>query len=416
MYRPIAFFIGLRYSRAKRRNHFISFIGLVSMLGIALGVAALITVLSVMNGFDSQIKQRVFSMAVQVSLSTYNNVLPDWQSVEKKIAKVKGIKASAPYIFGQGMLTRDDQVHPSLIFGVMPQYEKKVSALDKSMIVGKLAALKPGSFGIILGEELAANLTVSVGDKVTLVAPVATLTPMGIIPRFKRFTVVGVFSAGRGFGFDNSYSFINLKDAQTFYQLGDNVSGLRFKLNDLYQAPLIANKLVDALSPNYIVSNWTVQYGAFFKAIALEKTMMFIILTLIILVAAFNLVSSLVMVVTDKQSDIAILRTLGSTPGTIMKIFMVQGSLIGFIGTFIGLIGGLLLAENVTSIVSGLQHVLGVNIFASSAYYVDYLPSKIESSDIITICLLSMLMSLVATLYPAWRASKVQPAEALRYE
>jgi len=416
MYRPLSLYIGLRYTRAKRRNHFISFIGLVSMLGITVGVAALITVLSVMNGFDEQIKDRVFSMAFQVTLSTFDNQLPDWKKVDKSLDHFPGIEASAPYIFGQGMLTHEDQTHPALVFGVLPEEEKNISALPQKIIAGSLSALKPGSFGIVLGEELAANLGVSLGDSVTLIAPVGAITPMGMIPRFKRFTVVGLFNAGRGFGFDSDYSFIHLKDAQVLYQMGDAVSGLRFKLNDLYQAPSIADKLIAFLPPSYIVGNWTVQYGAFFQAIALEKTMMFIVLSLIILVAAFNLVASLVMVVTDKQSDIAILRTLGATPKDILKIFMVQGSVIGCVGTFTGLLSGLLLASNVTHIVSWLQGLLGVNVLASSAYYVDYLPSKIQMSDVLFTCGLALLMSLLATLYPAWRASKIQPAEALRYE
>jgi lipoprotein-releasing system permease protein len=416
MYRPIALYIGLRYTRAKRRNHFISFIGLVSMLGIALGVAALITVLSVMNGFDQQIKERVFSMAYQVTLGSYEGSMPNWQAVNKKVGSTKGIQASAPYIFQQAMLTRNEQVHPALVFGILPSYEKKVSALSEKMISGSIDALKPGGFGIILGEELAASLGVGVGDKITLVAPVGAVTPMGIMPRFKRFTVTGLFSAGRGFGFDSDYSFIHLQDAQTLYQLGDKVSGLRFKLDDLYQAPKIADELVAQLPPSYTVGNWTVTYGAFFQAIALEKTMMFIVLSLIILVAAFNLVASLVMVVTDKQSDIAILRTLGCPPGVIMRIFMVQGSLIGMIGTVFGLVGGLLLAFNVTTIVSWLQGFFGVNVLASSAYYVDYLPSKVQGSDVLWVCIIALGMSLIATVYPAWRASKVHPAEALRYE
>lgn len=416
MYRPVSIFIGLRYIRAKRRNHFISFIGLASMIGIALGVATLITVLSVMNGFDQQIKKRVFSMAFQVSLSTYDNLLPNWQATADKLKNRKGIEAVAPYVYGQGMLTRNDQVHPSLVFGVLPQYEKNISALSDKINEGSLSALQQGKFGIILGQELAANLGVGLGDKITLVAPVASLTPMGIIPRFKRFTVVGTFSAGRGFGFDSNYAFINLHDAQKFYELGDKVSGLRFKLDDLYQAPMIANNLLRGLPPQYITSNWTVQYGAFFQAIALEKTMIFIILTLIIIVAAFNLVSSLVMVVQDKQSDIAILRTLGATPGTIMRIFMVQGTLLGTLGMLIGLVGGLLLAYNATTVVAWLQGLMHINLLASSVWYVNYLPSKVEASDVVLICVIALVMSFIATLYPAWRASRVQPAEALSYE
>ena len=301
MFRPLAINIGLRYTRAKKRNHFISFIATSSMIGIALGVMVLITVLSVMNGFDAQIQKRVFSMAPQVTISSYSNFLSDWQAYANKVKQYPEVSHSAPYVVGQGMLSANDQVHPAIIFGIMPKLESYMSKLPDTLIQGSLNALKPTQFGIILGADLAAKLGAAIGSKVTLITPVASLTPVGIVPRYKRFNVVGIFNAGSGFGFDSSYAYINIKDAQKLYQLGSNVSGLRLKLNDVYQAPELSQKLLTDLAPDTIINNWTQQYGAFFEAIQMEKTMMFLILLLIIGIAAFNLVSSLVMVVTDKQ-------------------------------------------------------------------------------------------------------------------
>jgi lipoprotein-releasing system permease protein len=416
MFKPLSIFIGLRYTRAKRRNHFISFISMSSMLGIALGVMVLITVLSVMNGFDEQIRERVFSMAPQISISTYSNLLPDWQAMDKQVANYPGVVASAPYINGQGLLTNGGAIHPAVVLGVIPKREKQVSQIVSTMTAGSLDTLKPGSFNIVLGQALAANLGVDVGDKITLVTPIAATTPMGIIPRYKRFNVSGIFDPGSGFGFDTTIAYINIKDAQALYQLGSQVSGIRLKLNDLYQAPRISDELLKVLPQDTMILNWTEQYGSFFQAIQLEKTMMFLILLLIIAVAAFNLVSSLVMVITDKQADIAILRTLGATPGNVMAIFMVQGATISLVGVLLGLISGLLLAMHVTEIVQLIQNVFHVQLLSASVYYVNYLPSKIEFADVWHVCVLALLLSVVAIIYPAWRASRVQPVEALRYE
>ncbi|NNM59654.1 MAG: lipoprotein-releasing ABC transporter permease subunit [Legionellales bacterium] len=416
MFKPLSLFIGLRYTRAKRRNHFISFISMSSMLGIALGVMVLITVLSVMNGFDAQIKDRVFSMAPQITISTETGQLPDWQSLDKQLSHYPDVVATSPYIAGQGMLVSFGQVHPTMVFGVIPDREIHISQIQQIMSEGSMKALTPGSFGIVLGQGLAANLSAIVGDKVTLITPIGATTPMGFIPRYKRFTVVGIFNPGSGFGYDTTMAYINLQDAQTLYQTGTHVNGLRLKLTDLYLAPTIANQLSKILSPNSIIVNWTQQYGQFFQAIALEKTMMFLILILIIAVAAFNLVSSLVMLINDKQADIAILRTLGATPRRVMSIFIIQGTIVGSIGTIFGLIGGIFLSLHVTEIVQFLQDYFNLQLLSSSVYYVNYLPSKMEASDIIEVCALAFLMSLLATIYPAWRAAKIQPVEALRYE
>lgn len=416
MFRPLALFIGLRYTRAKRRNYFISFISLSSMLGIALGVMVLITVLSVMNGFDQEIKGRILGMANQVTVTTFNAVMPKWQAVQTKLEQQPGVTGVAPFVSGQGILVNQGQTHPVMIIGVLPEQEGKVSQLAQKVTQGNFANLVPGKFGVVLGEKLATSLGASVGDKISLMIPAATVTPMGVIPRFKVFTVVAIFKVGTGFGFDTDLAFLHFKDAQTLFQLGNAATGLRLKLQDFYAAPRISQEIANVLPPTFLISNWTDDYGSLFHAISLEKTMMFLILLLLIAVAAFNLVSTLVMVVTDKRADIAILRTLGAIPRTILAIFMVQGSVIGFVGTFLGLIGGILLATHVTEIVNFIEAAFHVKLLASDIYYVNYLPSKLQAWDVVRICIMALLMSLLATLYPAWRAARTQPAEALRYE
>lgn len=416
MFRPIALYIGLRYTRAKKRNHFISFISLTSMLGIALGVTVLITVLSVMNGFNDVISSRILGMARHVSVSTFNGTLNNWQQLSQQIQKMPLVDGLAPYIDGQGMLVNEAQVRPVIITGILPKNEASVSILQNHMTAGSLNALKVGRFGIVLGENLAQGLGVTIGSRVTLLTPAATPTPFGIMPRFKAFKVVGIFKVGNGFGFDTNIAYMQLNDAQKLFQLGDAVSGLRIKVHNFYQAPELSKQLMNQLPVGSLVSDWTIDYGAFFSALKLEKTMMFLMLVLIIAVAAFNLVSTLVMVVTDKKSDIAILRTFGATPRTILATFIVQGSIIGIFGTLLGLLGGILLACNATVIVSAIEHYFHVQLLSSDAYYVNYLPSKLITSDIVHVCLLSLSLSLIATLYPAWRAARIQPAEALRYE
>lgn len=414
MYKPLALFIGLRYTRSRKKNHFVSFISLSSMLGIGLGVMVLVTVLSVMNGFDQEIHNRFFGIAPEITVTGSNEKLADWPSVAKKIQGIPEIKGLAPYAAGQGLLTHDGQVLPIILTGIDPQMEDSVTHLSKKLLVGSLDNLE--HFGVILGKTLADNLGLMMGDKVTIMIPQATITPAGMIPRFKRFTVVGVFSAGTGFSFDTKLAFTHINDAQKLMQLGDEVSGIKMKINDVYQAPELTARISTLLGEEYQVGNWTHQFGAFFQAIKMEKTMMFMILLLIIAVAAFNLVSSLVMVVNDKQAEIAILRTVGATPSTILWIFIVQGMMVGVVGTVLGLIGGLLLAENVTSIVNGLQSLLHIKVLSSSIYFVDYLPSKILFSDIWQVCVMALFMSFAATIYPAWRASKTVIAEALHYE
>lgn len=417
MFRPISLYIGLRYTRAKRRNHFISFISLVSMLGIALGVTVLITVLSVMNGFDYQIQNKIFAMAQQVTVSNYDGPLSNWENLANKVSQYHDVVSVAPFVNGQGMLVNSGMAAPVLVRGVVPADETKVSKIAEKMVHGSFNQLQPGQYGVVMGQKLADNLGLQVGDKVTLFTPQATITPVGELPRFRRFTLVGLFNIGGGFGsFDTGIIFINMHDAQVLYNFGNAVSGLRLKVSALYAAPKVSEALQNDFQDKYLVSNWTEEYGDFFKAIKMEKTMMFFILILIVAVAVFNLVSSLVMIVNDKRPEIAILRTLGASPRTIMTIFMVQGCTVGFIGTFLGLIGGILLALNAPNLVSGIQHLFHVQLISSSVYLVDYLPSKLEWADVWRVCLIALGLSVVATLYPAWQAARTQPAEALRYE
>ncbi len=416
MLKPLALFIGLRYTRARKKSHFVSFISLSSMLGIGMGVMVLITVLSVMNGFDAEIRKRFFGMAPEVTITTQDGFVRDWRSVQAKIADHRNeIKAIAPYVSTQGILSSNGQVVPVLLTGILPQQEQAITHLHDKMILGSDTDLE--HFGIVLGRGLAETLGVIIGDPITVMIPQASVSPAGIVPRFKRFVVKGVFSAGSGFNFDTKLAFIHINDAQKLLQMQpDDASGLRLKIDNIYQAPRLSQQLGDELGEAYQVGNWTESFGAFFDAVKMEKTMMFLILLLIIGVAAFNLVSSLVMVVNDKQSEIAILRTIGATPGLILSIFMVQGMLIGSMGTLMGIISGLLLASHATEIVNYLQSVFDLHVLSSSIYFIDYLPSKILASDIVIVALTALGLSFLATIYPAWRASRTVIAEALHYE
>jgi len=412
---PYELFIGLRYTRAKRRNHFISFISLTSMLGIALGVAALITVLSVMNGFQNELRTRILGVASHVQISGPGDVLTDWQGVAALAAADPRVVAAAPYVNVQGMLTFDGAVRGAIIRGVLPDYENRVAEIGSRMKAGTLAALKAGEFGIVLGSELARSLAVILDDKVTLIAPQGQVTPAGIVPRLKQFRVVGIFEIGM-FEYDSGLALIHLEDAQKLYRMEDRVSGVRLKLHDLFQSRQVALALLPGLGANAYISDWTRSHANFFRAVQMEKTVMFIILLLIVAVAAFNIVSTLVMAVTDKQPDIAILRTLGAAPSGIMAVFMVQGALIGVIGTLIGVAGGVLLALNIGVVVPFIERLFSVQFLAKEVYYISELPSELLWGDVATIAAVSFVLSLLATLYPSWRASRVNPAEALRYE
>jgi len=415
MFRPLELYIGLRYTRAKRRNHFISFISLISIMGIGLGVAALITVLSVMNGFEQELRTRILGMASHASISGYQQPLADWQGAAKLALQHPQVVGVAPYVAGEVMLTRGSKVSGALVRGILPDREPAVSTVGEHMRAGRLQDLVAGEYRIILGAELAYNLGAQVGDHVTMVTPQANYSPAGVLPRLRRFQVAGIFEVGM-YEYDRGVALVQMEDAARLFKLEDAVSGVRLKLDDLFQAPRVSRELAAELGGELRVEDWTRQHANFFRAVQTEKRVMFVILTLIVAVAAFNIVSTLVMVVTDKQADIAILRTLGATPSAILRIFMIQGAMIGMLGTALGIVGGVALALNVETIVPAIEQAFGVQFMPADVYYISDLPSRLDWSDVWHIGAVAFLLSFLATWYPAWRASRTQPAEALRYE
>ena len=411
--------IGLRYTRAQPRegagNRFISFIALISMLGLALGVAALIVVLSVMNGFQKELRERILGVVSHIQVSGGSGELEDWGKTLQGVARYPRVRAAAPYVQAQGMLSFDGQVRGMMVRGILPEAEDKVADFARYMKAGKLDALRPGEFGMVLGSELARALRVRQGDKITLLAPQGMVTPAAILPRIKQFRVVGIFEAGM-FEFDSGLALVHLNDAQKLYRMDGRVSGVRLKVDDLFAAPQIGRELMRYLDGDIWISDWTRSHANFFRAVEIEKRMMFLILLLIVAVAAFNIVSTLVMAVQDKRADIAILRTLGASPRSIMGIFVVQGTLIGVVGLLAGIAGGVALALNIDVVVPALERALGLQFLAKDVYYISDLPSDLHWSDVWTIGGVSFVLTLLATLYPSWRASRTQPAEALRYE
>lgn len=405
--------IGLRYTSAKRRNHFISFISLTSMIGLIIGVALLITVLSVMNGFDRELQQRILGMVPHAVIKPYG-VMTDWQILDQQVSEHEDVIAAAPFIKAQGMVARNGAVSGIQLNGVLPEEESQVSIISQHMVQGTLDDLKSGEFGIIIGEILARQLRINLGDKVTVVLPEASLTPAGVFPRLKRFTVKGVFSVGADL--DASLTLIHLDDAAKVLRMKGAVHGIRLKMHDLFDAPRVAYQLANSLDKAYYSVDWTRTHGNLFQAIRMEKTMIGLLLMVIVAVAAFNIISTLVMVVTDKKSDIAILRTMGASPGAIMAIFIVQGAYIGVVGTLVGTAAGIALALNVSDIIHFVEQVLSIQFLDADVYFISDLPSQLLWSDVSIITGSALLMSLLATIYPAWRASKVEPADALRYE
>jgi lipoprotein-releasing system permease protein len=407
--------VGLRYTRARRRNRFISINSLVSMIGIAVGVWALIVVLSVMNGFQKEVRERILGVASHVQISAAGSRLADWQSIAKIAEKNPHVLATAPFVQAQAMLAAGPAVRGVLVRGILPEQEDKVADLGQHMRMGSLGALKPGGFGVVLGADLARALRVLPGDKVVFVAPQGLVTPAGVIPRLKQFTVVGIFEAGIADA-DAALALVHMQDAQALYQLGDNVTGVRLKLDDLFAARPVARELLAQLPQDTYATDWTQTNANFFRAVEIEKRMMFIILTLIVLVAAINIISTLVVAVKDKQADIAILRTLGARPGSVMQIFIVQGMIIGVIGTLVGVGLGVITAINIDVIVPAIENLLGFKFLSKDVYLIPELPSDLQSGDVLAITAMALVLSFVATLYPSWSASRVNPAEALRYE
>ncbi|MEO8802549.1 MAG: lipoprotein-releasing ABC transporter permease subunit [Rudaea sp.] len=413
MFRPLELCIGLRYTRAKRRNHFISFISLISMLGIAVGVIALITVISVMNGFQKDLTNRILGMVAHATISGVGESVHNWQHALKLAEENPHVRGAAPYVQAQALL-QGTRTTGAVIRGVLPAQEPKVSDLNRKMVRGSLDDLKPGGFGIILGNELAMQLGVGLGDKVTVYAPEVSVTPIGAVPRFKRCEVVGIFSVGFQ-EYDDGLAVMNMEDAERLFRL-DGPTGIRLKLDDMFRAWDIGQSLAQQLGQFYRVQDWREGHANFFSAVSMEKKVMFIILSLIVAVATFNLVSTLVMLVTDKQADIAILRTLGISPKSIMGIFMVQGVIVGASGILMGVIGGVALATNLPALVKWIEHTFHVEFLSPDVYYISEVPSDMHWHDVGWIAGIAFVFCLLATIYPAWRASRTHPAAALRYE
>ncbi len=415
MFHPLSLWLGLRYTGAKRRNHFISFISVISMAGIFVGVTALITVLSVMNGFEKELRERILGVAAHATVNQLGGDLQGWSDVADTASDHPEVLGTAPYVEGQVMFVKGDRVTGARSRGVLPEREADVSQVHRNMNAGSMTDLEAGAYRVVLGSELASYLGVSPGDRVTVVTPEASVTPVGVVPRLKRFTVSGVFEIGMH-DYDRSTAFIHIDDARKLMRMDSGVSGVRLRLADMFRAPLVADEVEASLGSDYWVRDWTQRHANFFQAVRTEKTVMFVILALIIAVAAFNIVSTLVMMVTDKEADIAILRTLGMTPKAVMGVFLVQGSLIGVIGTALGVAGGVGLALNIGELMPALEQIFGVNLLPSDVYYISDLPSDLQLDDVINITALSILLSVLATIYPARRAARTQPAEALRYD
>ncbi|MBU2858495.1 lipoprotein-releasing ABC transporter permease subunit [Acidithiobacillus ferrooxidans] len=407
--------IGLRYTRAKRRNHFISFITGTAIMGMVIGVAALIAVMAVMNGFDHTLRSRILAVTSDVIIQGNGVPVLDWPTAVKRLSTVPGVTGVAPYVQAQAMLSHDGLVSGAVIEGIDPALENRVNKLNQDMKMGELQSLQTHPWSIVLGRALARQLGVTVGDKITLISPQGGVTPLGVTPALRQFTVVGLFSVGI-YAYDSGMAYINLGDAQRLYGLNQGVTGLRMQIKDPFTAPAFAARLQQQLGAAFYIQDWTQTHENFFKALSMEKLVMFVILSLIIAVAAFNIVATLVMVVTDKETDIAILRTIGVTPRSIMLIFMVQGGIIGLFGTLLGVFLGVLLALNIPTLVPAIEHLFHVQFISPEVYSISQLPSKLEPRDVIHVAIAALIMSWIATLYPSWRASRVAPAEALRYE
>ena len=409
------YFIGLRYTRSRQRTRFISVISLISVVGIALGMTVLITVLSVMNGFQKEVRTRMLNAVAHVQIAGRNEKLADWKKIADIARTNPHVLATAPYVNAQGLFTSGSQVKGAYLRGILPELEGTVNELTSHMKRGSVDALKPGEFNVVLGDALARALELNIGDKVVLVAPQGQVTPAGLLPRLRQFTVVGTFNIGHQ-EIDGGLALVHIEDAQKLYRMGDDVTGVRLKIDDLFRAREVAFQLASKVPADAVLSDWTAQNANYFKAVDIEKRMMSLLLFFIIAIAAFNLVSSLFMVVKEKQPDIAILRTLGASPGGVMKIFMTQGIVIGLTGVFFGVVFGVLGALNVAAIVGFVERLFGMRFLDPTIYFITDLPSELRPMDVVVTAVFSFVMSAIATIYPSWRASKVNPAEALRYE
>ena len=408
-------FVGLRYTRARQRTRFISVISLISVVGIALGMTVLITVLSVFNGFQREVRTRMLSAVAHVQISGIGESLQDWQSVAAVASKHPHVLAAAPYVSAQGLLTSGGNVRGAFLRGIDPAQENRVSGISEHMRAGTLDDLRSGEYNVALGAPLARALGVAVGDKVVLVAPQGQVTPAGILPRLRQFTVTGIFEIGH-YEIDAGLAVVHIADAQRLYRMGDEVSGVRLKLDDLFLARSVVRELAAELPPQTSVSDWSQFNATYFRAVELEKRMMSLLLFFIIAIAAFNMVSSLFMVVKEKQADIAILRTMGASPADVMRIFMVQGTLIGAIGVVCGIVFGILGALYVDSIIGFVEMVFHVKFMPQDVYQIADLPSQLQAGDVVLTAVVAFTLSVLATIYPSWRAARVNPAEALRYE
>ena len=415
MMAPLEIRIGLRYTRARGRNHYISFISLISVLGIVIGVWALITVWSVMNGFERELRERILTVASHLTVTGRDGHLKEWPRLAERLGEVTEVPGSAPYILAQAMLANGNATTGALIRGIVPDQERSVSSVFQHLRSGNLDEFKTGKWGVVLGSELALKLGVETGDKITVIAPRGRVSIAGVLPRLKRFSVVAIFELGM-YEYDSTLALIQIDDAAQLFQSQGAVSGLRLSVENVYRAPLIRSIISQKLGSEFLVSDWTREHENFFRALQIERRVMFLILLLIVAVAAFNIVSTLVMVVTDKQRDVAILRTLGFSARSVMAVFMVQGTLIGLIGTTIGAVVGVITALNVETLVPFLENLFRIEFFPASIYVISDFPAEMRWQDVGQIILVSFTLSFLATIYPAWRASTVQPAEALRYE
>lgn len=415
MFRSFSLFVGARYTNFKRRDHFITFISIVSMVGIAIGVTVLITVLSVMNGFTKEIRSRILSITPHVMVTArFGEPIQDWRSFSQTLMRHKDVEAASPYVDGQGMLTRGRESRPIVIKGIDPTAIEGVFPIKHLMQSGSMEDLRAGEFGIVIGSYLAKMLGVGVGDSITLIIPEVTVSLAGVTPRLKRLTVVGIFEVG--YAYDSGFGFMNLDDAAKVFKTQGGVTGIQLRLDDPFAAPRVAKEIYKDLAGYYTVVDWTVLNSAYFSAVKMEKTMMFFTLIMILAIAVFNLISTLVMVVTDKRADIGVLRALGASSRDIMSIFIIQGAIIGLIGTILGVLSGVLLSLNVTQLVAAVERTFSVKFLSADVYFISFLPSHLQWGDVTIIALSAMVLSLLATIHPAWRAAAIQPAEALRHE